>query len=177
MPARQSTSGNIDQNQRTSGGVPILMLEHFSKITAVDPPAAGGALDEMLGLVRDRLSDAPSARALGSFHHETGRRPLAKAGAGNARRKAGPCRIRHLVSKYFSSSLIALGAAAGCPEDRPFAPARQNTRYSAPPRPSMMDRIRERASLQQQREVVCVCVARARPVQTSRRPWFGIRRS
>ena len=33
------------------------MLEHLSKITAIDPSAAAGAFDEMLSLVRGRLSD------------------------------------------------------------------------------------------------------------------------
>jgi hypothetical protein len=34
------------------------VLEHLSKITAVDPPAAGRAPNEMHGLIRGRLSDA-----------------------------------------------------------------------------------------------------------------------
>ncbi|MGB9000548.1 MAG: hypothetical protein WCC43_15770 [Pseudolabrys sp.] len=34
------------------------MLEHLAEITAIDPTAAGRAPNEMLGLIRGRLSDA-----------------------------------------------------------------------------------------------------------------------
>jgi hypothetical protein len=34
------------------------VLEYTSKVTTVDPPAAGRAPNEMLGLIRGRLSDA-----------------------------------------------------------------------------------------------------------------------
>jgi DNA-directed RNA polymerase subunit F len=34
------------------------VLEYASKITAIDPTAAAGAFDEMLGLIRGRLSNA-----------------------------------------------------------------------------------------------------------------------
>jgi len=34
------------------------VLEHLAEITAIDPTAAGRAANEVLGLVRRRLSDA-----------------------------------------------------------------------------------------------------------------------
>jgi hypothetical protein len=34
------------------------VLEHLAEITAIDPTAAGRAPNEMLGLIRGRLSDA-----------------------------------------------------------------------------------------------------------------------
>jgi hypothetical protein len=36
------------------------VLEYASQITAIDPAAAAGASDEMLGLIRGRLSNAPA---------------------------------------------------------------------------------------------------------------------
>jgi hypothetical protein len=35
-----------------------LVLEDLAQITAIDPAAAAGAFDEMLGLIRGRLSNA-----------------------------------------------------------------------------------------------------------------------
>ena len=37
-----------------------LVLEDLAQITAIDPAAAAGASDEMLGLIRGRLSNAPA---------------------------------------------------------------------------------------------------------------------
>jgi hypothetical protein len=43
------------------------VLEHLSKIAAINPPAAGRAPNEMLGLIRGRLSDALAIVAFMGF--------------------------------------------------------------------------------------------------------------
>jgi hypothetical protein len=46
------------------------VLEHLSKIAAIDPPAAGWASSEVLGIVPGRFSDAPTAIfAAGKIDH------------------------------------------------------------------------------------------------------------
>jgi hypothetical protein len=58
-----------------------IMLKHGPEITAIDPPVAGRAPDEMLGLVIWRIADTLAKIFAARENHGIGLRPLSQAPA------------------------------------------------------------------------------------------------